>query len=71
MRELTMSETDQTGGGWVILAGLLGAIIGQYIHDQLGGADGIDEIISDTVDFITQAAEESQSSCEPIYGGCY
>ena len=57
MRELTMSETDQTGGGWVILAGLLGALVGQYIHDELGGADGIDEIISDTVDFITQAVE--------------
>ncbi len=57
MRELTMSETDQTGGGWVILAGLLGAIIGQYIHEELGGADGIDKIISDTVDFITQAVE--------------
>ncbi len=71
MRELTMPETDQTGGGWVVLVGLLGAIVGQYIHEELGGADGIDEKISATIDFATQAAEGSQAFCEPIHGGCY
>ena len=58
MRELTMSETDQTGGGAaIIVAGLLGALLGQYIYDELGGADGIEEKISAAVDFITQAVE--------------
>ena len=70
MRELTMSETDQTGGGWIIVVGLLGAIVGQYIHEELGGADGIDKIISDTVDSIIQVVKESHTSCEPIYGRC-
>ena len=56
MRELTMYETDQTGGGAVGTAvAFAGGLVGQLILEEIGGADGIDEGLSRIYDLFTDS----------------
>ena len=64
MRELTMYETDQTGGGILpALVVLLGGIVGQLAFEAMGGADGIEDGLSELYNFFTDGNEQYQALC--------
>ena len=66
MRELTVSETDQTAGGlWPIVVALVGSYVGQLMVDAMGGADGIDEGVSEVFHlFTTGTTKAYREFCE-------
>ncbi len=64
MRELTISEAEQTSGGIpIVLVGLLGAFVGQLMHDAMGGAEGIDRGVKRVYNFFTKGSEKYQAFC--------
>ncbi|MDE0451793.1 MAG: hypothetical protein OXI90_08490 [Gammaproteobacteria bacterium] len=64
-----MVETDQTAGGfWPILVALVGSYVGQLMVEGLGGADGIDQKLSNLADRVVEAAREpNDPGKHPLY----
>ena len=69
MRELTMYETDQTGGGAAVtaLVALVGGFVGQLVLEELGGADGIEEGLSKICDLFTDNKTRKVICKNPLY----
>lgn len=68
MRELTMYETDQTGGGALVnVVAFLGGLVGQLILEEIGGADGIDEGLSNIHDFFTDSKTKPEICSHSIF----
>ena len=65
MRELTRIETDQTGGGGVplivvFLIAMGGSIVVAYVHEKLGGVEGIKRGVKDIVDHVKEQVGNSE-----------
>ena len=57
MKKLTKEETQQINGGWTFVLGVVGGIAGNYLYDSMGGADGINDMMSSYGDWMTESAE--------------
>ena len=68
MRELTMYETDQAGGGALATGvAFAGGLIGQLILEEIGGADGIDEGLSRIYDLFTDSITKPKICSHSIF----
>lgn len=60
MRELSASEIEEVSGGAGFFAqiawSVFGGVLGTYVYDMLGGADGINAYFSAVNDSLTQRA---------------
>ncbi len=75
MRELTIVETDQAGGGIIgqiaaFIVGFLGSYAASYAYEESGGADGINEALSDFGDAAINTIAAQQSMCQETGAGC-
>ena len=75
MRELTTVETEQAGGGFITQAvafvvGVIGSYVGSYAYERSGGADGIEETLSNAWDGYMNSISKQQQACQETGLGC-
>ena len=75
MRELTAVETGQAGGGIIghvvaFVVGVIGSYVGSYAYEKSGGADGIEEALSNTWDAYADTVANQQQVCQETGMGC-
>ncbi|MDE0056358.1 MAG: hypothetical protein OXP28_04485 [Gammaproteobacteria bacterium] len=63
MRELTISEAEQAAGGLGFVASLVVALVGSYIYEQAGGAEGINKAVQAVADHVEDTFEKYGPSC--------
>lgn len=75
MRELNMVETEQASGGIIgqavaFVIGVIGSYVGSYAYERSGGADGIEEALSNTWDAYVDSVAAQQEICQETGLGC-
>lgn len=75
MRELTTVETEQAGGGIIgqilgFIGGVIGSYLGSYAYDESGGAEGINNAMSDVADAYMGTIATQQQACQETGFGC-
>ena len=74
MRELTSAEIEHASGGVAISTsiaiGIATSIVGSYIVQKLGGAEGIDRKIKAAVSGLVESAKGQSATCQKAPAAC-
>lgn len=70
MRELTISETEDTAGGVAPLAAIAYGIAAAYAYEKAGGAKGIEKKVKAAIDLLVEGAGNHAKVCNKAPAAC-
>ena len=74
MRELTNAETEHAAGGVGLMTGIAIGIgtsmVGTYLYEKAGGAEGIERMAKAVWDALVEGAKARAAACQKVPAAC-